>query len=193
MKRERGYHGACRVCTNSSVAEGERLLAMGSAATQVARRIGVSPESVRRHWRNHVSDERKARLRGRAIFNRDVDPQQLEELRARERDGLLLRLSVQRADLTALTKDPDKRVAVHAHGTLLRLHELVARVLGEIAPSSVTTTNTQVNLGIAAGDLLELRTLIETALRDEPRARAKLLSTLAAGTSRELSALEVRP
>lgn len=181
------WRSNCKTCTHSSVAEAERLLALGNPVAQVARRLGIPSQAIRRHWANHVSDDRRARLKGQALFKRDVNPEQLLELRERERDGLLLRLSVQRSDLTLLTKDEDKNIAIKAHRALLALHELVAKVLGEISPSSVTNNNTQVNIG--QGDLLELRATIEAALADEPRARAKLLAALAR-EPREVLAIE---
>jgi hypothetical protein len=164
-RRERSYHGACKTCTSDKIGDVEKLLAMQTDATVVARRTGLSADSIRRHWRNHVSETRRAQLVGKGIFGRDdVDTQdKLAELRSRERDGLLLRLSVQRADLTALTKNADLRVAVRAHSVLLSLHQLIAAILGEVnSGAQVNIDNRSVHVG--GSDVVELKGVLYRAL-----------------------------
>ena len=79
----------------------------------------------------------------------------------------LARLSIQRSDLTALTKHVDARVAVMAHRTLLTLAEITGKHLDllNIGPTNVTTNNV-LNLGNSGDvDVMALKALLEAALR----------------------------
>jgi hypothetical protein len=114
----------------------------------VARRFSVSMLSVRNHIRKHISGNRWARMQAKSYFGRDdvTTAEQLQQLRDRERDSLLLRLAAQRADLNALTKSEIPRIQIAAHNALIKLHELVARVLGEIQTgTSVSIDNRSVH------------------------------------------------
>jgi len=187
-RRERSYHGSCKTCRSDKISDVERLLAMQTAATDVARRTGLPADSVRRHWKNHVSETRRAQLIGRGVFGQDIETQEkLEELRSRERDGLLLRLSVQRADLTALTKNDDKRVAVRAHAVLLSLHELIGRILGEVqSGSQVNIDNRSVHVG--GSDILALKQIIYRALAGRfPDAYHALMEELTSDNPKEIA------
>ena len=166
------------------------MASVGIEATIIGRRFGIPHNSVRRHVRNHISVDRWARLQGKSYFGRDdVDTaSKLKELRDRERDGLLLRLSIQRSDLNALTKNEDPRVAVGAHNALIRLHELVGRVLGEIQTcTNVSIDNQSVNIG--TNDILELTAVVEKALAAFPAARAALLNDLVTAPTALVGAL----
>jgi hypothetical protein len=167
-KKARSFRRSCRACTSDRIAEIENLCSMGTASTVVGRRFGVSGDSVRRHWNSHVDGERKARLIGRHVFNEPVEvADQFEVLKSNERSRWLARLSLQRSDLTALTKHADARVAVMAHRTLLTLAEITGKHLDllNIGPSSVTTNNV-LNLGGSNDvDVMALKSLLEAALR----------------------------
>jgi len=91
-------------------------------------------------------------------------------------------LRAQRALLWQLVdpaKNPDVKSQVQAHAVLLRLTELVARVLGEIQSSSVSVTNQTLNVG--TNDIIELKRIVETALLPFPAARTALLNALSNG------------
>jgi hypothetical protein len=171
---------ACKTCTSPNVAEIEALASMGLDNSAIARRFGVSMLSVRNHVRRHISADRWARMQAKSYFGRDdvTTAEHLQRLRDRERDSLLVRLAAQRADLNALTKSEIPRIQIAAHNALIKLHELVARVLGEIQTgTSVSIDNRSVHIG--SNDILELKNIVERALADYPAARQKLLNALA--------------
>jgi hypothetical protein len=164
---------------------------MGLGYVPVARRTHLPQQSIRRHWLSHVPADRKAILIGQKVFGRDgLDTvEKIEKEKTEERDNLFLRLRAQRSLLWELVnpqKNPDKKSQVQAHRVLLALTELIARVLGEIQPTTTVTNNT---LNVGASGIAELRVIIETALQDEPRARTKLLAALANGLPTERLAL----
>jgi hypothetical protein len=119
-------------------------------------------------------------MQAKSYFGRDdvTTAEHLQRLRDRERDSLLLRIAAQRADLNALTKSEILRIQIAAHNALIKLHELVARVLGEIQTgTSVSIDNRSVHIG--SNDILELKNIVERALANYPAARQKLLNALA--------------
>src|SRR5712692_6439092 len=182
--KHRTYHAACRVCTSDRAPEVESLMAMGVAATAVAKRIGggISADSVRRHWGGHVPPDRKASLIGKMVFDKDSlnTVEKLDREKADERDNLFLRLRAQRGllwDLVNPTKNPDRKSQVNAHAVLLRLTELIAKVLGEIQTGSNINVSNQ-TLNVSGSDIMELRRTVETALKPWPAARTALLDAL---------------
>jgi hypothetical protein len=181
-KKARTYHAACKVCTSPSAAEVEKLCAMQTPATIVGRRFGIGGDAVRRHFKNHVSESKRNAIVGKGVFGaQDVDTNdKLIELRERERDNLILRLSVTRARLNQLSQDEDKRISVAACNSLIRHAELVAKILGEIRTDPANVTNV---LNVNGPDVLELRAIIERALRPWPQARAALLCAIAGQTA----------
>jgi len=71
---------------------------------------------------------------------------------------------------------------VAALNALIRLHELVGRVLGEIQTgTNVSIDNRSVNIG--TNDILELRAVVEKALAAFPAARTALLNALVVARS----------
>ena len=175
-------HPLCRTCRSPNLGEIERLIAAGHELAPLARRFGLSFDSIRRHKKSHISPERMAQLQGRVIFGRDgIDPDMLAHLRQDESDRLILRLAHTRSELNALAKGAESdKVRVQAFSVLVRLAEVEARILGEIKTG---TTVTNQNLVIQSGsDMAELRSLIDNALAPFPAARAALLSALARET-----------
>ena len=61
-KRRGGPNGKCEVCQHLERARIELLLAGGASAKSVAVKFKTNYYAVWRHWRKHVSDERRAAL-----------------------------------------------------------------------------------------------------------------------------------
>jgi hypothetical protein len=178
-KKARPFHRACKTCTSPAVSEIEALCSQGVAATIVGKRFNITGDSVRRHWSSHVDGDRKARLIGRNVFAEPVEvADQFEVLKENERSRWLARLSIQRSDLTALTKHADARVAVMAHRTLLVLSDQVGRHLDQLGTGPSNVTN-NLNIVASQGDLAQLRSIVDEALRPYPAARSALLMALA--------------
>lgn len=54
--------GHCSICNHEDRSRAELLLAGGASQQSVATKFAMSPDAVGRHWRGHVSEERKASL-----------------------------------------------------------------------------------------------------------------------------------
>jgi hypothetical protein len=50
----------CKICTHVDRTRIESLKASGAGIDSLAKKFGVSRDSVHRHWKNHVSADRKA-------------------------------------------------------------------------------------------------------------------------------------
>jgi len=157
----------------------EKLLATGAEIAPLARRFNLSPDSLRRHWKSHVTKERIAELQGKTIFGRDsISPEMLAQLRDEEADRLILRLVWARAEAMALVKgDQPGKVKASALGVLVRIAETEGRLLGQIKSGGTTVTNQ--TMIVQGSDMAELRSLIDDALRPFPEARTALLAALA--------------
>src|SRR5580658_3398974 len=57
-----GHAGGCTVCAHVERTRIELLLAGGAGQHAVGRKYGLSKDSVHRHWKNHVTEERRAAL-----------------------------------------------------------------------------------------------------------------------------------
>ena len=54
--------GRCAVCKHPERLRAELLIAGGASQQSVCRKFGLSVHAMNRHWRGHVSPERKAML-----------------------------------------------------------------------------------------------------------------------------------
>ncbi|SRR5216683_440039 len=172
----------CRTCLSPNLGEIEKLAATGAELAPLARRFSLSTDSLRRHWRSHVTKERIAELQGKTIFGRDsISPEMLAQLRDEEADRLILRLVWARAEAQAIVKSSEPaKVRTQALNVLVRIAETEARILGEIKTSPGVVNNTMI---VQGNDMAELRSLIDDALRPFPEARVALLAALARETS----------
>jgi len=167
MPAHKGHPGGCRVCAHLECARIELLLAGGAGQKAVGTKFGLSKDSVHRHWRDHVSEERRL-----VLIMGPVQRQALQARVAEENSSVIDHLKAIRAGLyqqyTAALDAGDR-----TSGSLLagKLHEnlrIVARITGELASSPlVTINNSQTNI---------------TALMDSPQFaqfQARLISILA--------------
>jgi transposase-like protein len=130
----------CVVCLHLRRTELELELAGGARQTAVAKKYGISSDTVHRHWNRHVDDERKARLL--------IGPVQQAALAARiseENSSVIDSLRVIRAGLfesyDLALKAADRNSAAQLAG---RLHEnlrIVANITGELAHSPLVQVN----------------------------------------------------
>src|SRR5229473_1564548 len=133
----------CRTCLSPNLGEIEKLAATGAELAPLARRFSLSTDSLRRHWRSHVTKEQIAELQGKTIFGRDsISPEMLAQLRDEEADRLILRLVWARAEAQAIVKSSEPaKVKASALGVLVRIAETEGRLLGQIKSGGTTVTN----------------------------------------------------
>jgi hypothetical protein len=144
----KGHPGGCTVCASPERVRVELLLAGGAGQTAVARKFGLSPHSLHRHWRNHVSEARRARL-----IMGPVQVQALSAQVAEENTCVLDNLRIVRSGIYR-QYDAALEAGDRVSGALLagKLHEnlrITARITGELASSPlVTITNNQQSLTV---------------------------------------------
>jgi hypothetical protein len=142
----KGHPGGCKVCEHVERTRIELLLAGGAGQTAVAKKFGMSKDSVHRHWRGHVSEERR--------LNLIMGPVGRMELSARvceESSSVIDHLKIARAGIYQ-----QYHAALGAGdrngGALLvgRLHEnlrITAQITGELLSSPlVQINNSQTNV-----------------------------------------------
>jgi hypothetical protein len=167
--------GTCTLCSHLERTRAELLLAEGASFAAVGRKYSVGREALRRHWLNHVSDERKASL--------VIGPVQRAALAARvseENSGVLDHLKVVRAGLYALY-DAAVTAGDRTTGAMLagRLHEnlnAVARLTGQLASSPLIQNTTTVNVLINDPAFAAFQADLIRALSRFPEARAAILT-----------------
>ncbi|GAB2621319.1 hypothetical protein [Novilysobacter erysipheiresistens] len=164
----------CQVCDHADRASIELGLANKVPIRVLGKRYGVHHDAVYRHGRNHMPPELHAQLmtRGR------MTPQDLENLRITESEGVLQHLVAVRGRLYGLMdfaeQQEDYKGAATIGGQILRNVEITARLLGELQTGTVNVTN---NL-LIADEYHGLRTAIMQALRGHPEARADVAAAL---------------
>lgn len=122
----------CTICTHPDVAEIDRLLLSGDegGTRPLAERFGVSRAALVRHRKNHMA--RSLAVASGAVVSRiEADPadlvEQVAQLERRARNLL------DRADAS-----DDLKTALKAVDSLRQLHELLAKMAGELAGTGLS-------------------------------------------------------
>lgn len=181
MKGDRS--GRCQICRHTQRIELELMLAGRASGRAVARKFSLDHSAIARHWRAHVSSERKARLM--------LGPVQIHALAARvaeESGNVVDQLRVVRAGLfegyqAALAAGDRHSTAILAS----RLHEnlrLLAKITGELASSPLVQINNQTVL-VESPQFAEFQARLIQVLGRHPAARDDVV--------REFEALEHAP
>jgi hypothetical protein len=179
MAAHRGHpSGQCKVCNHPSRAQIEVLIAGGGASHRAcARKFSLSHYAIGRHWKNHVTDERKA-----SLILGPVERAALASRIAEESSSVIDHFKAVRSALY------DLLVKAHAAGdgqtgALLsgRLHEnlnSIARLTGELATSPLVQINnnqTNVAMLMESPDFTAFQARLIQVLRNFPEARLAVL------------------
>jgi hypothetical protein len=171
MTARRAPNGRCAVCCLIERQRAELLLAGGASIQSVARKHKVNYHALRRHWMNHVPDERKRRL--------VLGPVSAAALAARVADestSVLDHLKTVRAGLYEMF-DAALAAGDRNGGALLagRLHEnlhALARLTGELASSPLVMTQNNI---FVSPQFAELQAVLIRVLAEFPAARARVI------------------
>jgi hypothetical protein len=152
----------------------ELLLASGASLRSVARKYQVAYDALRRHWRNHVSDERRS-----ALMFGPVQREALASHLAEESSSVIDHYRAVRAGLYALY-DAAVTAGDRSGGALLagRLHEnlaAMARLTGQLAQSPLIQHNT-VNVFMHDPAFARFQSDLILVLSRFPDARAAVLA-----------------
>jgi hypothetical protein len=125
----------------------ELLLAGGAGKKAIGRKFGLSKDSVHRHWRNHIPEERRA-----ALILGPAQRQALSAQVAEESASVLDHYRAIRAGLytffTAALEAGDRMTGAHVGGKLKDVNDSIAKLTGELSQSPLVQHNTlQVVMG----------------------------------------------
>ena len=144
MPAHRGHPGGCTVCAHAERTRIELLIVGGASQTAVSRKYSLSKDSVHRHMKNHISEERRAVL--------ILGPTQRMALAAQisEESGSVfdhyraVRAGLYRLYDAAVTAG-DRQGGALVAGRLLTCLDAMGRLTGQLAQSPLIQNNTQVN------------------------------------------------
>ena len=164
--------GHCTICKNSDRGQAELLLAGRASLQSVAKKFDMSVPSLRRHWKNHVSDETKRML--------TIGPCKSAELAAKLTDESLSILDHVRIARAAIYSSLDAAQVTHDGYTVSvlvgRLHEninLTAKLTGKLSQSPLVVNNQQNVFMLPA--VSELQALLLDVLAKHPDARLEVI------------------
>lgn len=172
----KGYrNGKCTVCALPQRAQIDLLLSGGAAFTAIARRFKVNKNAVARHFRRHISKERKALL--------VAGPVKIHELAAKAAEEgvtLLDYLAILRSTLTeqylTACEAADRQGTSMLAGRLIETLRAIGQITGELTKVTSTTTN---NTLIMASPLMnDLQEMLIERLRPFPEAFRVVLEGL---------------
>ena len=164
----------CKVCEHPDRASIELGLANKVPVRVLGKRYGLSADSVWRHGQRHMSAE----LHGQLMTRGRMTPEDLENLRITESEGVLQHLVAVRGRLYGLMdaaeQQDDYRGAAAIGNQIGKNLETTAKLLGDIRTGTVNVTNNVLLLP----EFHALRTTIMQALRHHPEARADVAAAL---------------
>jgi hypothetical protein len=170
--------GHCQVCNHDRRHLIDLALICGEKHTTLARRFGVSADSLSRHAAKHLTPTQRAAL----ITSFSPSAVDLEQISRSESENLLAHLVTQRARLatmasSALEADPPlPNVAVRCEAAILNNLELVSRLLGQI----VTRTEITSRSILLTPQYIQLRQILIEELRGSPEIAARIAQRIAA-------------
>jgi hypothetical protein len=167
--------GACQVCNSPHRHSVDVALAHGLGHDAIGKRFGISPHSVQRHGKNHLSPQMMAAVQ-HALHPSAVD---LDALKVSEGENLLHHLVHQRArlanhiELAVAIGDPGS--AIRGEAAITTNLQLVSKLLGVL----VNVHETRHQHILTHPDYLRLREVLLTALAPFPEARIAVGRALA--------------
>jgi hypothetical protein len=171
----------CTICRHAERAKIERLRAGGASYLSLGRRFGVSMYAVHRHWRNHVSPQRRAALIVGPAKIEALAGQAADESRSLIEDLALAKSVLFRSFLDAAELKDRHGVATVA-GRLLECLKALGALTGQLREASkavgasVSVVNT-VNI-IGSPEFVALQSGLLRIARAHPTAKADIVSLL---------------
>jgi len=159
--------GNCQICQSPHRASVDLALAHGIGHDAIGKKYGLSPHSVQRHGRNHLSPQMKAAVQ-HALHPTAVD---LDQLKANEGENLLHHFVVQRARLQRIIELAidigDPGAAINGERAITTNLKEVGKLLGLL----INVHETRHQSLLMHPDYLKLRETLLSALAPFPDAR----------------------
>lgn len=167
----------CTICCHDERWRIELLRAGGASLDALAEKFKVSRDAIHRHWRDHVTDDMKAKYL--------VGPAQLAELAekaAEEGESVLDHFRAVRTMLMSqfalMTEAGDARGAAIVASPLVGVLEKIGRITGEIATIAQGTININNVAIVNSPQFAKVQASILNALASHPEARADVVAAL---------------
>lgn len=165
-------HGQCKCCQHRELAGINLALARGVSVRALARRYGLSIDSLFRHRKAHLPPQLRAALIAGPDLSIDLD-----KLRETESQSLLVNLVALRGRLFQILDVAEEggdgnmlsRVAGQLHNNL----ELTGKLLGTLSSGHSNVTNI-----LIAPQYIDMRVSLVNALRPFPEAARAVASVL---------------
>lgn len=167
--------GSCQVCNSPHRHSVDVALAHGLGHDAIGKRYNLSPHSVQRHGKNHLSPQMRAAVQ-HALHPSAVD---LDALKVSEGENLLHHLAHQRArlathiELAVAIGDPS--AAIRGEAAITNNLQLISKLLGVL----VNVHETRHQHILTHPDYLRLREVLLQALAPFPEARIAVGRALA--------------
>jgi hypothetical protein len=167
--------GSCQVCNSPHRHSVDVALAHGLGHDAIGKRFDLSPHSVQRHGKSHLSPQMRAAVQ-HALHPSAVD---LDALKVSESENLLHHLVHQRARLAShielAVETGDASAAIRGEGAVTANLQLVSKLLGVL----VNVSEHRHQHLLTHPDYLRLREVLLTALAPFPDARIAVGRALA--------------
>jgi hypothetical protein len=164
----------CKACAHPERVRIELLLAGGAGQRPLARKFGLTHHALGRHWRAHVSEERKASMVLGPVQRMNLSAQLSEESASAIDHYRATRAGLYRLFDAALEAG-DRTGGAMVAGRLLNCLDSMARLTGELASSPLIQNNTQVNNFYLEPAFASFQADLIRALSRFPEARAAVL------------------
>ncbi len=133
MTRDRtAARGTCKTCAHPERPRIELMLANGVSAPKVSAQFGLTRHAVWRHFNDHVTEERKAKL----AVGSSIPEADLAALKKNESDSLLANLIHERTRLQRLSDRAETvgnlQDATRASKGVIDVLTVIAKVLGDL-------------------------------------------------------------
>jgi hypothetical protein len=176
MKRD--DHPRCTVCRHADVERIERLLSGGASIKSIAKKFAVPYHSLRRHARNHLTAEQKAKH----IAGTELSKDELAEQVADESLGYLDHYRITRGHLYRGIRIADEAKDLSLlSGLIGRLHENLrdsARLTGDLQRGPLLSIS-QTNVSVMANpDVARVLARIVAAVAPYAEARVAVVTAL---------------
>lgn len=183
--------GACTVCNHPDRARIEALRVAGTSLRALELQFGVGKDAVCKHFKNHMSQERKSELL--------VGPARIASLvnaAADESRGFLDYLTIARSVLfnqfLAAAEAGDRNGVVGVAGRLLESLRELGKLTGELREVSGITVNNTLNL-VTSPQFIELQHGLLSISRKHPETKADIIALLRGLDDRPVNGSRISP
>ena len=190
MKRRPGTwtkRGECQTCRHPEIARINFLLCTGSTRVAIAKKFGLSRDSVERHTRRHISAEYRAACRIGPFRNEHELRRLLSENSASVTENLLSIYQGLSARWLSAHESGSDQTLVLLTKEMLRVLDMRARISRELMPAPSTVINNVVNLPV----FIDLQNVLLRTLARSPEARAEVIRAFKEIEAKSPPAIEV--